>query len=820
MDLPTCPSCGQSVLDDEPGVCPFCGAAMNGSPDPVTALKRASPSTKQATVNDPSQKSPSSGTQSEDPFGIAVSREVRHVITCVPKRTKSRPLHVVCPMCDTRGYIPRSAAGKQVKCSNSECLVPVFTAPDSDKRKTPGLLNRVSDQAVRQEEQLASPAKKHSPVGLYCLLGTVLLAAGLGLRSYLNRNPNEGRFNQPFKIQVATTADRGKTLSDTADLTPETDELFDGLALASNLAEKMIRSAQMSVNRDKALCRRQTADAFLRLGNEDRAQKELDQLLVVSQQRNLSNDYYRITPLARIYWQAVRQNDQTALDALFRRMQPDSRTIPASGLLAIEATIKWCAVLVQRKEAETARKIIERLKFDDTVRSDLDSLHRSVWTAIAMSAVEAGQSSDSPIASLIWTNPVATAIAVELSLQGQWGTAISWATRWTDSAVQTDLLAEISRQAVRQQASLSVINDIMNAASKTQFGQPRIQAVLAGLSDERLQSAIADLQSAETREVRKMLSLREIMRYRRAELRVERERARMLIELARSAASRKKNTLAAGIITSLFECLSATRPPTGDVRQASLELDRSPESLRTRLQEHLGKPVSAADASDFHNYRRGLDRLAASVEKRRLYLIQLLCGVVEIDGGLCLRHALEQNVPLATELTLDPLCQLIAGEAVLAGGSVPRLADASDILIPRGRRTKAQAEEALAPIWLATVLASRESYDKTLLKSFESTLALPGLRSCLQHRITEAQAIKADLKILNAASAMKNAPCREFSLWAATAWLVRGGLVAEVEEWTDSGRLSATDRTLAMSGIISSLELPTRPIRNKSPSAP
>ncbi len=824
MDLPTCPSCGQSVLDDEPGACPFCGAAMAGSSSPTTALKRASSGTKQKPVNDASgqsagktskTKSPPSGGRSDDPFDIAAPRQARHAITCAPKRTKSRPLRISCPMCDTRGYIPRSAVGKQVKCSNSDCLVPLFTASDPDKAKTPGSPSRVSDQAVQQEEQLARPAKKRSPTAMYCLLGSILLVAGLGLRFYLDRDPNDERFNQSFEIQIATPADSDEALSGITDTAPVADEMFDARTLASTLAENMIRSAQMSINRDKALCRRQTADAFLRLGDEERARQELDQLLVVSFQRNLSKDYYRITPLARIYWQAVERNDQTALDGLFERMQPDAKTIPTSGLLAIEAAIKWGAVLVQRNDAEAAHKLVERLKFDNTIRSDLDSLHRGVWSAIAVSAVEAGQGSGSPIATLIWANPIATAIAVELSLQDQWEAAISWANRWTDAAVQTDLLAEICRQAIRQQASPTVINDITDAASKTQFGQSRILAVLAGLSDERLQSAVTDLRTAEKLVIREMLPLRDVMRYRRSDLTAERERARTLMELARSAATRKKNALAARTIASLFECLGATRPPTGAVRQASLELDRSPDNLRTRLQEHLGKSVSASNASDFHNYRRGLDRLAASVERRRLYLIRLLCGVVEIDGGTSLQLTLEQSEPLVAELTLDPLCQLIAGEAVLAGGSVPQLAKVSGVLIPRGRRTKAQAEELLAPIWLATVLASRESYDKTLLKAFESTLALPGLRSCLQRRIAEAQAIRADLKILNAAAAMRNASCREYSLWTAAAWLVRGGLVAEVEEWTDSGRLSATDRTLAMSGIISSLELPKWPTRNR-----
>src|SRR5579862_2756829 len=31
MDLPSCPSCRQSVLDDDAEVCPFCGAPLKGN---------------------------------------------------------------------------------------------------------------------------------------------------------------------------------------------------------------------------------------------------------------------------------------------------------------------------------------------------------------------------------------------------------------------------------------------------------------------------------------------------------------------------------------------------------------------------------------------------------------------------------------------------------------------------------------------------------------------------------------------------------------------------------------------------------------------
>jgi len=46
MDLPTCPACKQSVLDDDAVDCPFCGAPMKGGPAPARSSappKSASP---------------------------------------------------------------------------------------------------------------------------------------------------------------------------------------------------------------------------------------------------------------------------------------------------------------------------------------------------------------------------------------------------------------------------------------------------------------------------------------------------------------------------------------------------------------------------------------------------------------------------------------------------------------------------------------------------------------------------------------------------------------------------------------------------------
>ena len=786
---------------------------MDGSSGPTMDPKPAPRRKKKPAVEAPAKKvvgeSVTSGDVNEDPFEIAASPQARHSVACSPNRTKSRPLRVICPMCDTQGYIPPSAVGKQVKCLNSECLVPLFIAPEPGKSRSVNPDSRVNEQAVQQEEQLARPAKKRSPVAMYALLGGVLLVAGFGLKLYLDQEPNIDNLSTPIDVDYSLTEDEDSEsrASASAGVADILDETFDVRTVVSRLAIQMIQAAELSVNRDKALCRRLTADAYLRLGDTERSQTELKQLLNVSHQRNRVDDYYRINPQAADYWAAVRQGDQNKAIALFRQMQPDAETIPKFGALAIDAAVMWGAILVQQDLTSAAQQLVEQLAVDESVRSRADMHHYGVWMAVTMSAAKIGKPSESPIAMLVWKNRIATAIAVELALQEQWETAIVWAKLWPDQFVHGDILAEIARQAVRAEVSESVIDSIINGSAISKAGQDRAEAVLAEFTDDRLASAVIKLQSSATAKVCEMPSIGELLRYRVPSLTDSQQSARILADLARSAASRGKADVAAKVIVSLFNELVTDLPPTVAVRAASAEQDQSPKAIQIRIRKHLGQSDSADVSSEFRGFRRGLDRLAGAVEKRRLLLIRLLCGVVQSDGGASLNQALEGSPLLLNELTADPLSQLIAGEAILAGGSVPVLAAANSVSVPRGERTAAFPDDDVAAVWFNTVLTVGQKDDAQLFKAVESTPSLPGLVGCLACRIVESQANQNDVSILDAIAAVKGRTVRENAFWIAAVWLTRGGQAEEVEDWVSIQRLAATDQVLTLSGIVSGLEL-------------
>ena len=59
MDLPSCPGCNQSVLDDDATHCPFCGASMSGdgtsvpvAAPPIVAAEATEESTAQESTPD------------------------------------------------------------------------------------------------------------------------------------------------------------------------------------------------------------------------------------------------------------------------------------------------------------------------------------------------------------------------------------------------------------------------------------------------------------------------------------------------------------------------------------------------------------------------------------------------------------------------------------------------------------------------------------------------------------------------------------------------------------------------------------------------
>ena len=83
-------------------------------------------------------------------------------------------------MCETAGYVPTSAAGKEIRCANPKCLVPVFTAPGIQRKK--------ADEPA--------PEKKGLPIILLVTLGLLLVLGG-GAAWYVFNRPGPANTPRP-----------------------------------------------------------------------------------------------------------------------------------------------------------------------------------------------------------------------------------------------------------------------------------------------------------------------------------------------------------------------------------------------------------------------------------------------------------------------------------------------------------------------------------------------------------------------------------------------------------------------------------------------
>ena len=103
MDFAVCPSCHQSVLDDDAVDCPFCGASMKAKPGAKPAAAAAkSPAAAKPVAG---KAAPSKPTLPGDdlPFESELTAG-KSAIPAMPSATKQRTWQVICPMCDTPGY--------------------------------------------------------------------------------------------------------------------------------------------------------------------------------------------------------------------------------------------------------------------------------------------------------------------------------------------------------------------------------------------------------------------------------------------------------------------------------------------------------------------------------------------------------------------------------------------------------------------------------------------------------------------------------------------------------------------------------------------
>ncbi len=438
--FPTCPACKQSVLDDDAEYCPFCGASMKGGkpgkappPKPVArpaAAPKESPAAAApaaAPIKTPAKPAPAKGKDDDDddPFGVGAASASR-AIALSPRPMKGKTTRLVCPMCETQGFAGPEAAGKEVKCCNEKCPLPIFTAPKAETTNGSPM------------PKVVPVAKKSSLPLVMTAVAMVALAAGSVWYFVLNDPsanikpaPQAPTNHNPVPV---TKLDPNGTDKDNGPKKVEKTAQEKALELRSQILPVMVEVSRSSEkNRSKPYCRRLSAEAYVEAGDLKAARDNLDQLLKLDQKLR----FHQVPPLTQIVWHELAAGNAEPAKTALEEAWKAAAELPDFGRLTFDATTDLAALLVVNGRTDDAKSLMQKHALPPGSGGMLAALTRQARLLHSFNLDEAAASQ--PIVS--WKSPQWAVTTITLVLRGQANKGLEWAKLAPDVETKADCLA-------------------------------------------------------------------------------------------------------------------------------------------------------------------------------------------------------------------------------------------------------------------------------------------------------------------------------------------------------------------------------------------
>lgn len=843
--LPTCPSCGQSVLEDNVVDCPFCGAAMDGSrgakntprPKAGPAVNRpgarkvpekpatASTGSGSTAAAPPAQSVPKPTAaparagkpvvDEDDPFGIGSARAAASAIQAVLKPEKGKMHRVICPMCEQQGFVSKTAVGKLVRCANEKCMVPLFTAPDPNapvERKP----TRLSDEAEAARRAAESSPKKKNPVVIYAVVGGVLLVVTMIVLPMLTKPDVNPDLNKPvpvkeFEDEDALAAEQQKKNA----AAKAAADAVNPVLIVGDQVKRMIGMARQANLRDKSWARRMTGDLFVRLEDMQAAGTEFNQLVSLDRSRG----FYRIEPHLGRYWRAIASGDSAGAKKALEDALVDVPSIPRTGRQGTDACLALAAALFQDGRADQAAQFLAVRQLDASVPHRQDLMGSTAWTFAAGRCRDAGLSAPAALDQLLWMDPLHTAVAGDLASHQRWTEAISWSGTASTARSRSDALVLIADIAAEAKADSSVFAQIEAAAPSGDLaGTIRVRAAVAAATKDstKVEACLSSFGQMQNAVAVAMPTSQQLVQNETPNRDVFVDQFIASSETVRAALIAGKPDLAA---TALNRCLTdawAAAPPTTQLRQPLVRMNQDEVGFKRQLAAELLIPDDNRFASEFRSYRRHLEQMLRQAEDRRLTLLLVLSRIARSGGAEFVRQSVTASPELSQELRIDALVGLLNASARAAGQSQPILAPS---VPPVGAAAFGTSELVLATSHVLDLAwANREQKLPECLVALElqAGVTMPGLRLSLLNELVESAAMTASdpTTVLNAVNALKNGAWREELFEVAGRVIAERQQEKQAEAWTSTVKVLPLEHISLLYGI--SLGLLDRPV----PSAP
>ncbi|HUG93048.1 MAG TPA: hypothetical protein VML55_19565, partial [Planctomycetaceae bacterium] len=477
MDLPTCPACGQSVLDEDVDECPFCGASMSGKPAAApakaaaktaaatarpaaataaasTAPARSAPAQKPAAAQTASRakstataatraEAKQDGPQTEDdPFAVDTATHAS-AVPLLAQPEKGRRHEVKCPMCETVGYTSTKAAGREVRCANPKCLVPIFSAPAIEKAAEP--------------EPEAPPKPRFTTGMLAGISGVGLVIIGVVLWKFVFTSdgpPPPIQMGQPLPpVADEPTDDETGGLA-TTNQTPAAGATGARRApppippaeLRRRAFDSMVEASREGIQNRRPLSVRLTAEAYAATGDARAVYDQLNRMSSI--QPRIA--YYAIPPLVEIGWNHLANGRRAEAEAALNAALVLKGEIAQLSQDPWDAAVGLAALLAALgRDGDAASLLRDRDREEERVPGVLWAQIRAAQEFKSFDIDEVV--ANSPLKP--WTNPPVVAVAISLGARRQFAAARRWAESRKDPEEKADCLAAWAESLARSSPS-------------------------------------------------------------------------------------------------------------------------------------------------------------------------------------------------------------------------------------------------------------------------------------------------------------------------------------------------------------------------------
>jgi hypothetical protein len=755
---------------------------------------------------DKAAKSSAAASADDDPF--AVDQSATAGATPVsPKPGSGKTLEVTCPMCETKGFVSPRSAGKLVKCCNPQCMVPVFTAPQTEKPVV-----------------VAPPPQPKRKLPWMYIIGGICAVAIAATCIVVMNQPGITEIPPPELPYTGPAAKTGQT-DGAADIA----QAKDG-EKAGNDAEKpghaeapaggngeiianalqRIVDVQFNIpNHRKPLWLRLLATGYIYAGDHlKQAHERLDLL----EKAGGPSPYEGVLPWATLAWQ------QVAAPAEFKssveRMQRLAEKLPPRGRYATEAAVAAAPLLVVSGKTAEARKLIAGHRTDKDVEQLAASLRVVVDDGTFNLDVRLPGRTIGD-----WQAPLESAVTLILAAHGRWDDAFEWAKATPDPVAKTEtsiIWSELfASRAVPAEDAAGFERARNVAEGLSPEGKVRLMARLASVKLSQGDRATAEVLLGEAQSLLASLNVPQPVKVTGAKpliaLKLPEsmplwQAALAATEIAGVQTELNQNAAAWENVLLAIRFLHGIGPSMSSIEERQKQVEGEPARIQNELKAEMGLKKQDEIRTAFNRYRERLKDVEKATDVRYFWQESVLeaaarFGLIDQVWDELQILDRKQNIGEREPFLTSAVPLIVAARYAALGNDKKReeiyKAVASTIKSNDPQVVETYAEhQFLSGDLPGTVARLNESMtDAGALH--ETTLRL-ACRLMGSGKITEAIAF---------CSGIKDSALREDGLWLTAALAARRGHASEFVK--ASSGLATMDSAAANSGLIAGLKAPS-----------